>query len=295
MTTRQPRGGFASIPLAARWLAAAPALIALLVVLAVALRSRGATAALEAAVAAEGASGGASSARARAPVPEEEDRAPPEELAAARQRGEAGLEDLARRYPKDPAVLRALLLEHAAQPRGQSGALSAARRLLEIAPGAAGDEDLRRVVISAAGGPPDVASQAFDLMAGPMGSDGLDLLYDLALKSPALKERAMRLLGGPNALQRATPALRVAYELRAASSCDARKALLARAAEDGDRRAVEVLTPLTVAKSRGCGVFGLGRCPAPCAAIAANIKKAIQAIEARGTPSPAPSRTAPGP
>jgi hypothetical protein len=100
--------------------------------------------------------------------------------------------------------------------------------------------------------------------------------------SPKLKERASKLLADPATTSSATPALRVAYDLRMATSCAAKKPLLERAAEHGDKRSVAVLSPLVVSTERGCGFLGLRPCVAPCATIAAEIKETIAAIEARG-------------
>jgi hypothetical protein len=284
-------GALASVPAQAIAMGTGAAAIALLVVLAAGLRSEDALAALEAAAAAEesGAAPGSSSGR----VVSASDQAPAEALEEAKSGGPAAIEALAQRYPKDPAVLKALVLAHAAEPSGKVDALGAARRLLELAPEAATDGELRSLILSAAGGPPEAATAAFDLMANRMGSTGPEMLYDLAIKSTTLKSRAMRLLGEPAVIERATPALRIAYELRAASSCNARKPLLDRAAEVGDRRAVDVLAPLTVSPGKGCGFLGLSRCPAPCAAMADDIKKTIEAIEARDPASRPATSAAP--
>jgi hypothetical protein len=253
-----------------------------LIVLAAALRSSDTIAALESAGRAPGAgSGTGAGAWSLAPFLARE-RATPAEIDAAKARGAAALEALSLEYPTDPAVWRALLLVHGNDPAGQRAAIRAASRLLAVAPESAGDVSVRAAVRNAAGGPPEIAAQALDLMATRMGGEGLDLLYDLMITNPKLKDRAAQLLADPQAVARESPALRVALELRAASTCAAKKTLLERAARDGDRRAVDILTPLTVATGKtGCGILGLGQCPAPCAGVAGDMRKAIEAIKAR--------------
>lgn len=291
---RPPPGATSgSIPRSALLLGGGTVGIALMILGAIIARGDGALAALEAAEAAGEDTSTEDASEEEAPPA---DRAPKDELAEAKAGGPAALEALAQRFPKDPAPLKALLHAHAGQASGQVAALSAARRLLALSPDAAGDDAVRTLVVAASGGPPEASSAAFDLMANRMGSRGPDLLYELALKSPSLKSRAMRTLGDQEVQGRATPALRIAYELRMATSCKARKALLDRAAQAGDQRAGAVLAPLIVSPGKGCGFLGLSRCPPPCAAIAADIRKTLAAIEARmDAPAGSASATAPRP
>ncbi|WP_437767573.1 hypothetical protein WME77_11315 [Sorangium sp. So ce764] len=275
----------AGTPPAARWLVTGAAALVAVVFAAALLRDGVSLSRLEAASLAERAPPSSSGLR-RPAAPRPSDAVPADELATATAGGVLALEALASRYPKDPVIFRALMLRHALPPPYHAAALAAAKRLLELDPGATADDDVKRIVSSAAGGPPEVASAALDLMASGMGSHGADLLYELAVGSSALKERAGKRLAEAAVLGRATPALRIAQELRIAPSCKARQALLARATTDGDRRAVDVLTPLVTSKSKGCGFLGMSRCAAPCASIAGEIKSAIQAIEARTGPSP---------
>ncbi|WP_433936903.1 hypothetical protein AB3662_19790 [Sorangium cellulosum] len=286
VTAAAPRASMlAQAPVAARWMVLGAAAAAALVGAAALLRDDASLDRLEAAASAERAPPAGSAPR-RPVVPRPSNAVPADELAAANAGGVLALEALAARYPKDPAIFRALMLRHALPPPYHAASLAAAKRLLELDPGAAADDDVRRVVSSAAAGPPEAASAALDLMAGAMGSQGADLLYDLSVGSSAMKERAARRLAEAAVLERATPALRIAHELRVAPSCKARQPLLARATADGDRRAVDVLAPLIASKGKGCGFLGMSRCAAPCASIAGEIKAAIQAIEARTGPSP---------
>ncbi|HEX9297263.1 MAG TPA: hypothetical protein VF881_15585, partial [Polyangiaceae bacterium] len=54
------------------------------------------------------------------------------------------------------------------------------------------------------------------------------------------------------------PALMVLVDLRSANSCEAKKALLPRAKENGDERVLPVLRKLQ--NAQGCGFLGLSEC-----------------------------------
>jgi serine/threonine-protein kinase len=205
------------------------------------------------------------------------------ELASARLVGLVALGPLAQRFPGDPAVLEALMLAHAADKAGYAAAIGVARRLLDVSPKAATDEDVRRVLLLAANGSPDVAAQAFELIATRMGSAGPDLLFELMTTSATAKypkERAAKQLDDPAVRALASPALLVALELRAVLPC-ARKPLLARARDAADARALAYLKPLVA--TTGCGFFRRGDCY-DCFGNRAELKETIAAIEARRTP-----------
>ena len=255
-----------------------------IVLLAVALRSPRTLDALEDSTTPDGA--GSQSAQARdAPKSDDEPPAAPTtassaDLDAARAGGLVALGPLAQKFPADMAVLKALMLAHAADKAGYAAALGVARRLFDVAPKTTTDEDVRRVLLLAANGAPDVAAQAFDLIATRMGSAGPDLLFELATtattaKSP--KERAAKQLDDPAVRALASPALLIALELRAALPC-ARKPLLPRARDAGDARSLQYLKQ--VAPTTGCGFFRRGDCY-DCFGNRAELKEAIAAIEAR--------------
>jgi eukaryotic-like serine/threonine-protein kinase len=109
--------------------------------------------------------------------------------------------------------------------------------------------------IAATGG--RAADPIFDRLATALGTEGLDILYDLVAREQrqsavdrggiapptAAGPRSRAILGRPDVLARATPAMRVAYELRR-STCQHRPNLFPRAANDGDDRALEILTSM---------------------------------------------------
>jgi eukaryotic-like serine/threonine-protein kinase len=190
--------------------------------------------------------------------------------------------------PRAPTVVDRL---HAAAEAQDSAA--AATIFLELADkerAAFGDRAVQTEAasvakIAAAGG--HSADLVFDRLGSDLGADGLDILYDLAARerSPdAAAERtslapptgagprARAILGRPATLARATPAMRIAYELRTAT-CPSRPGLFGRAADDGDDRALEILTamqpPLCSRKDACCFVKNR------------ELERAVAAIQAR--------------
>jgi len=100
----------------------------------------------------------------------------------------------------------------------------------------------------------------FDLLSQKLGTDGLDVLYDITSHETVAASdktqangfagpkvagtRARAFLSRPEVLARATPAMRVAHELRRAS-CQYRTNLFPRAGKEGDDRALGILTAMT--------------------------------------------------
>jgi len=173
-------------------------------------------------------------------------------LDEAKAKGITALVSLSEQNPNDPAVLRALIVAYARDKTNYGKALSATRRYLALTKDKPLDPDVERVVIQVANGPVDVATSALELMAKSMGSRGPDLLYELLL-APGVgkfpKDRAAKLLKSPDVAKIATPAVLIANDLRAAKGCS-RRPLFARAAKDGDERALAQLKPLLATK--GC-------------------------------------------
>ena len=92
---------------------------------------------------------------------------------------------------------------------------------------------------------------AISLLAARMGAPGVDILYDLAYASkqkPSVASHAASVLAQPEVRSHAGPAAAVLLDLRAATTCEARHALLPRVKADGDRRALTLLKPWTAAK-----------------------------------------------
>lgn len=155
--------------------------------------------------------------------------------------------------PPPPRAAGALERLRAAAEGDPAAAIGVLVDVADTDPGAFAD---RAVQTEAAGIVETAASKgvatdaAFDRLSGKLGSDGLDVLYDLvareqrssnALAQPASAgSKARAILARSDAIGRATPAMRVAYDLRNAT-CQRRPSLFARAGKEGDDRALEIL------------------------------------------------------
>jgi serine/threonine-protein kinase len=210
------------------------------------------------------------------------DTAPEVDLREARSKGVAALEALAAQYPKDGKIVRALIVALVAEKR-KLDAMQAMTTLVARDPSAAEDEALLKAVRACAEdeGADDLA---FELMEGPLGARGTELLYDLG--SSKVSARAAKSLAKPEIRERSR-AVAVALDLKAASSCDAKKALLPRLRDDGDKRSLPGLKALK--STSGCGFLRRGDCW-PCMRQGSDLATAIREIEARSeTPAPASS------
>ncbi|HRI69404.1 MAG TPA: serine/threonine-protein kinase [Polyangium sp.] len=86
------------------------------------------------------------------------------------------------------------------------------------------------------------SEQVFKVLGNELGSGGLDILFQVLRTRGGSKaaKRANDLLSQPAAMARATPALRVALDLRKAA-CPDKRNFFARAVEEGDVRALDEL------------------------------------------------------
>jgi serine/threonine protein kinase len=161
-----------------------------------------------------------------------------------------------------------------------------AERWLAIDSGAARDPGLTDDLRAAALGK-DEADVAFGLLGGAMGAPGVDVLYEIAFASRAppspVALRARQVLQTPEVRNHASPAALVALDLQHATSCDARKALLPRAKELGDARAISILSGFT--PTTGCGFLKARDC-SPCLHRDGSLNATIGAITARVNTNP---------
>jgi serine/threonine protein kinase len=207
--------------------------------------------------------------------------APSDELAAAVAKGVDGLLPLAERFPKDPAVLKPLVIAFASRSTGLADSMVVATRLFEVAPEQAADDDLRFLVKKAAATPGEASKIAFEAMVSHMAGAGPDLLYELMLSDAKVSRQAQALLTSPAVREKTSPALAVAYDLRVTSSCAAKVPLLERAAQLGDERSVAILLPLATGSKKGCGKRRRDPCAPPCAEEAKRFQDAIAKIASR--------------
>jgi hypothetical protein len=167
---------------------------------------------------------------------------------------------LTTRFPEDPAVWRALVRAYTSEKRGVD-AVRAVAKLVSVSERAVEDQDVEEALKAAVQGPTESADAAFALMENGLGEKGPDLLYDLSTTKglpPKALTRVKQTLVKPDVKARMSPALAVMVDLRAATGCEAKRALLSRAKEQGDERLLSALKAMQVPK--GCGFLGLSDC-----------------------------------
>ncbi len=191
------------------------------------------------------------------------------------------LKALLAQNPEDEQILAKLARTEGAQPNGLGDALATLKTLFSLAPKLASDKELGALVVRGADSKiPAQQDAAFALLADGMGSTGPDLLFELAASpaaSKAAKSRALTLTKREDVRKLATPALRIALDLRDKSGCERAK-LFADAEASGDKRSLSYLTPLNA--RNGCGFLGMNDCYA-CLGGRAELNKAIAAINKR--------------
>lgn len=206
-----------------------------------------------------------------------------EDLAIAVHDGPEALEALHKQYPKDSKVLKALVLAHASRADTLDQSLRAIGKLLDVDPRANQDADVLFILKKALllkGKPYAAAASA---VRNKMGMEGAELLYQLMSEHPEHRARLKDLFQELRKTKRAEPSVLVAYDLRYASSCQARLPLLERAEQDGDLRSLHQLQALSTAPKR----CGWGRtCYPPCKAEAERFRKSAKVIAKRLERSP---------
>jgi hypothetical protein len=123
--------------------------------------------------------------------------------------------------------------------------------------------------------------KTFQLLEGPMGSRGADIVYDISIAEgmrSATKLRAEQYLQSKEFDRASSPALNIAVALRYTARCEQKYALLLRAKNVGDRRSLPYLEPLT--KTTGCGTGGKNDCY-PCMRSDARLAETIAAVKSR--------------
>lgn len=122
------------------------------------------------------------------------------------------------------------------------GALSALEVLCALDADALSDAELRRSILAMSqtvtlmkGDEPD---RLFGLLAQKTGTRGPDLMFELVTTrgSSEASKIAAQLLDQEAVLARGSEAMQIAYKLRKAKGCEAKKAFFAAAGEKGDRR-----------------------------------------------------------
>lgn len=174
------------------------------------------------------------------------------ELQSAQKAGVAALEALGAKYPNDARTSlelgRAALAE-----KDYVKAVGAVGRALSLDPTLSESKQVSTILFQTA--QVKAASDAtFALLFGPMGSHGPDVVHDLAATEVVklwVRTRADQGLRSPDFAKLSTPELSIAVALRFATTCQQRYALLPRAKEIGDERALGYLNLYRA--TTGCG------------------------------------------
>jgi hypothetical protein len=220
-----------------------------------------------------------------APTPE-----PPSNAAPARPGTEAAakpsvsLADLEARPPASLSAKEVMELAELRREQKQATAQALSSKL-ESTPDLAGDKATQKELLALTLDP-DTARQALGAMASMKGSAGADLLYEVwtgTTQRTHATELARALVLSTDVRPRASPALSVALELRAAESCEQNKAVLPKALKDGDRRSLHLLTKLLA--KRGCGPKKTEDCNACLREDAQELIATINAVKVRRAPA----------
>ena len=205
--------------------------------------------------------------------------APQGALDAAVAQGPEAIEGLLSRYPSDSRILRALVRSYSSQKK-HADAMRTIARFAAIDPAAGTDAEVIKAIIAAVQSDAGAEEAAATLLERDLGEAGVELLYDLTSKQTGArwKPRLNQSLGKPEVLAHASPAVRLALELRAAKRCEAKRDLLPRVVKEGDRRALAQLKSMT--QTQGCGFLDLQDCW-PCLRKTTALQDAITALESR--------------
>ena len=154
---------------------------------------------------------------------------------------------------------------------------------LDAEPELSDEADVQRVVRRAVD---DVATRdrALELAAKQLGAGGVDVLFDVwsstSGKTPATRA-ARKWLDSDSVREHASPAARVALELRDVKGCTAASEILMRAADVGDVRS---LRPLERFQSKtGCGFLSLDDCYS-CLRDDSALERAVAKVSERPAP-----------
>ncbi len=175
----------------------------------------------------------------------------PTPLELAEQGNPQAVDALEKIAPVDRSIEQSLALSqgHAAEKRL---ALSHLRSTIAKLGGTPDAESTKRLVQFAKD--VDTAREVIGLIATLPGPLGPDLLYDFAndkKTQPELAKLSDELLLNKQVRPKASPALAIVLDLRDATTCEARRTLLEKAPEVGDRRMLSLAVGYV--KKTGCG------------------------------------------
>jgi hypothetical protein len=201
------------------------------------------------------------------------------QIEQAEAQGLDALLALQKEKPDDALVLVAVAKAQV-KAKGYATAVRSVSRALELDPNLNKNDSIASLMFVTAQSK-SASAAAFQLLEGPMGSRGADIVYDIAQQPgvrAAVKKRAEKFLESKEFAQISSPALNVAAALRGAKKCQLKHGLLLRARNVGDRRALTYLKPLK--QLTGCGKNRNRDCYA-CLRKDERLSDAIAAIEKR--------------
>jgi hypothetical protein len=202
-------------------------------------------------------------------------------------RSETSAEELAKLEARPPESLNArelavLAQAHSAARRASAQAL---RAKIEESPALGRDPALQSELLGLAEDA-RTSDDALVAMAALEGPTGADLLYEVWTRTPVRTDAtdlARALVYSREVRAKASPALAIALDLRAADSCEQYKAILPRALKDGDRRSTHLLAKLNA--KRGCGPKKTDDCYACLREPGDELKATINAVKSRRPPA----------
>jgi len=194
------------------------------------------------------------------------------------------LAELAGKSPEQLSS-RELVLLAEGRADEQKTAVKALRSKIETNPAALQDKALQGQLLHFVSDGETARDALSALAAGPAPL-GPDLLYEVwtgTTQRTEATDLARALLYSTDVRPKASPALSVALELRAAESCESYKAILPKALKDGDRRGLHLLVKLNA--KRGCGPKKTDDCYACLREDADELTATINAVKSRRPPS----------
>ena len=187
--------------------------------------------------------------------------------------------------PPESLTAQELLRLAAANSERQIAAASELRHKLEQDP-ALGKDSALQAELQRLAGDQRTARDALAGMAALEAPVGADLLYETWTGTAERSETtdlARALLYSGEVRSKASPALGVALQLRAAETCEQYRALLPEALKDGDRRSFHLLAKLS--SKRGCGPKKSADCFACLRQPSDELTATINAAKSRRAPS----------
>ncbi len=176
---------------------------------------------------------------------------PPTELELAAQGDPRAVDALDKTDPVNRTIEQALALSQG-RAAEKKLALSHLRSTIEKQGGTPDAEATTRLVQFARD--VDTAREVIGMFATLPGPIGPDLLYQFSTDkktAPELAKLADQLLLNKQVRQKASPALALLLDLREATTCEARRDLVEKATQAGDRRILGQIVSLT--RKNGCG------------------------------------------